>query len=230
VIRETSDLPPACGSHGLQTGVIRRAFRMAVTPGHEPEYIRRHQPIWPDLEATLLAYGVRTLRNGERPYDVIGQARRIVLAAIEKHSPQIVAIEEPLMLPTKRAALMSVIAQELRGRAEELNLEVVEMSPHAIREAVVGNARATKIDVAEALVRMGFDQLKSLVPKRPARAALGLRPRDKYWLHMFDALALAVASTADPRRSESTEVTTSSSASITNLSEPGAESMKPADH
>ena len=42
------------------TGVIRRAFRMAVTPGHESEYIRRHQPIWPELEATLLAHGVRT--------------------------------------------------------------------------------------------------------------------------------------------------------------------------
>ena len=60
VIRETSDLPPEGGSRALQTGVIRRAFRMAVTPGRETEYIRRHQPIWPDLEATLLAYGVRT--------------------------------------------------------------------------------------------------------------------------------------------------------------------------
>ena len=42
---------------------------------------------------TLLAYGVRTLRNGEKPYDLIGQARRIVLSMIEKHAPQIVAIE-----------------------------------------------------------------------------------------------------------------------------------------
>jgi len=141
----------------------------------------------------LLAYGVRTLRNGTRPYDVIGQARRIVLAAIEKHAPQTVAIEEPLMLPTKRAAILSVTAQELRGRAEEIGLEVVELSPAAIREKVVGNSRATKIDVAEALVAGDFVQLKGLVPRRPARAALGLRPRDKYWLHMFDALALAVA-------------------------------------
>ena len=29
------------------------------------------------------------------------------------------------------------------------------------------------------------------VVKRPARPALGLRPRDKYWLHVFDALAIA---------------------------------------
>ncbi len=141
----------------------------------------------------LVAYGVRTLRNGTRPYDVIGQARRIVLAEVEKHGPQIVAIEEPLMLPTKRAALMSVIAQELRARAEELSLQVIELSPATIRERVVENPRATKIDVAEALVRDEFPQLRSLVPRRSARAALGLRPRDKYWLHMFDALALTVA-------------------------------------
>jgi len=141
----------------------------------------------------LLYFGVRTLRNGTRPYDVIGQARRIVLAVIEQQAPDIVAIEEPLLLPTKRAALMSVIAQELRARAEELSLKVVELPPSTIREHVTGNTRGTKIDVAEALVRQGFDQLQSLVPKRPARSALGLRPRDRYWLHMFDALGLAAA-------------------------------------
>jgi L-rhamnose mutarotase len=60
VIGEASGLPPEGGSQALETGVIRRAFCMTVTPGREAEYIRRHQPIWPDLEATLLAYGVRT--------------------------------------------------------------------------------------------------------------------------------------------------------------------------
>lgn len=141
----------------------------------------------------LLLYAVRTLRNGTRPHDVIGQARRGILAEIEKFSPDIVALEEPLMLPTKRAALMSVISQEMRARAEELGLAVVELSPSAVRQAVVGNPRATKIEVAETLAANGFDQLRELIPKRPKRAALGLRPRDKYWLHTFDALAVAVA-------------------------------------
>ena len=141
----------------------------------------------------LLAYGVRTLRNGARPYDVIGQARRVVLQVVARHSPHIVAIEEPLMLPTKRAALMSVIADELGSRSRELGLKVVRLRPDQIRQRSVGNPRATKIEVAEALVGNGFDQLRPFVPRRPARAALGLRPRDKYWLHMFDALAAAVA-------------------------------------
>ena len=33
---------------------------MAVHPGHEAEYERRHQPIWAELERTLLSHGVRT--------------------------------------------------------------------------------------------------------------------------------------------------------------------------
>ena len=33
---------------------------MAVHAGQEAEYERRHQPIWEELERTLLAHGVRT--------------------------------------------------------------------------------------------------------------------------------------------------------------------------
>ena len=40
--------------------MIRKAFRMSVHPGHEAEYARRHQPIWPELEQTLLRHGVRS--------------------------------------------------------------------------------------------------------------------------------------------------------------------------
>lgn len=141
----------------------------------------------------LLSYGVRTLRNGTRPHDVIGQARRHVLAEIARHAPEIVAIEEPFKLPTKRAHLLNVIDEELRARAVELGLEVVALSPEEIRRRVTGNSRATKIEVAEHLVRNGLEQLAPLIPKRPARSALGMRPKDKYWLHMFDALAMALA-------------------------------------
>ena len=33
---------------------------MSVHAGCEAEYVRRHQPIWPELEAVLLAHGVKT--------------------------------------------------------------------------------------------------------------------------------------------------------------------------
>ena len=39
---------------------IRKAFRLSVHRGQEAEYERRHRPIWPELEQTLLGHGVRT--------------------------------------------------------------------------------------------------------------------------------------------------------------------------
>jgi L-rhamnose mutarotase len=40
--------------------MLRKAFRMSVYPGREEEYERRHRPIWPELERTLLEHGVRS--------------------------------------------------------------------------------------------------------------------------------------------------------------------------
>jgi L-rhamnose mutarotase len=40
--------------------VIRKAFKMSVHEDRHEEYARRHNPIWKDLEDTLLAHGVRS--------------------------------------------------------------------------------------------------------------------------------------------------------------------------
>lgn len=39
---------------------MRIAFKMSVHPGDEAEYKKRHNPIWPELEKTLLAHGVKS--------------------------------------------------------------------------------------------------------------------------------------------------------------------------
>ena len=39
---------------------MRIAFRMKVNAGHEAAYVDRHNPIWPELEETLVAHGVES--------------------------------------------------------------------------------------------------------------------------------------------------------------------------
>jgi len=39
--------------------MIRRAFLMKLKPGCREEYRRRHNPIWPELQAVLKEHGVR---------------------------------------------------------------------------------------------------------------------------------------------------------------------------
>lgn len=141
----------------------------------------------------LLAYGVHELKNGERPYDVIGQARRVVFRYIEQHGPQVVAIEKPYLIATPRGAVLTTLAQELHERAKELGLEVVELSPEEVRRAVVGREKATKYEVAQTLAAERFPELRKLVPQKPKNPALWLTSRERYWLHAFDALAIATA-------------------------------------
>ncbi len=38
--------------------MLRKAFLMSVHPGCEAQYVQRHNPIWPELEATLKEHGV----------------------------------------------------------------------------------------------------------------------------------------------------------------------------
>ena len=40
--------------------MLRKAFRMSVNTDRHDEYTRRHNPIWRELEDTLLAHGVQT--------------------------------------------------------------------------------------------------------------------------------------------------------------------------
>ena len=90
-----------------------------------------------------------------------------------------------------------MIAQELHARSRELGLTVREISPHEVRRIVVGNPYAKKLEVAQALARQ-FPEIRPRLPAAAPHRVLGYRPRDKYWLHMFDALAVATAIDREP--------------------------------
>ena len=138
-------------------------------------------------------FGVRKLRDGARPHDAVDQAKQFVLAAIEEHQPQVVAIEQPFKLPTRRSYLLDAIADELRARAPELGLKVVRLAPGEIRRRVTGDPRATRVQVAEHLARSGLDEVSTLITSRAAGPTPGDRPREAYWLPMSGALAIALA-------------------------------------
>jgi L-rhamnose mutarotase len=39
--------------------MVRKAFLMTLKPGHQDEYERRRNPIWPELQEVLKSHGVR---------------------------------------------------------------------------------------------------------------------------------------------------------------------------
>ena len=70
---------------------------------------------------------------------------------------------------------------------------MVEISAREVRRRLLGNPYAKKIEVAEKIVGVGFEELRVKLPKGAPHPVLGYKPKDRYWLHMFDAIAVALA-------------------------------------
>jgi L-rhamnose mutarotase len=64
----------------------RMAFRMNIKPGSEPEYLRRHEQIWPEMLEALRAAGFRNYsihRDGTTLFAIFESENvRATLAAI----------------------------------------------------------------------------------------------------------------------------------------------------
>ena len=66
----TADPPRGCCAGIRALGGFRwfaKPFAWRCTPTRASEYERRHQPIWPELEATLIEHGVDDLLNFRDP-------------------------------------------------------------------------------------------------------------------------------------------------------------------
>ncbi|EJV7213374.1 L-rhamnose mutarotase [Escherichia coli] len=60
--------------------MIRKAFVMQVNPDAHEEYQRRHNPIWPELEAVLKSHGAHN-------YAIyLDKARNLLFATVEINS------------------------------------------------------------------------------------------------------------------------------------------------
>ncbi|AWK06323.1 L-rhamnose mutarotase [Flavobacterium crocinum] len=59
---------------------IRNAFKMKLKPGFEAEYKKRHDEIWPELQALLSETGIQD-------YSIFLDEETLILFAVQKISP-----------------------------------------------------------------------------------------------------------------------------------------------
>lgn len=129
----------------------------------------------------LLDYRVKTFRNGRKVKDLLIQASICMRSLMEQYRPDIVVIEKPFFAKTKRSALLVFLVQELRRRALLRGADLRLVSPLEVRAKLVGNAKATKRDVALKVIDH-FPELREHFHPRD-------HWRERYWGHVFDAVA-----------------------------------------
>lgn len=135
-----------------------------------------------DLE--LLYFGVKSIRWRQSPQSVLGEANKIVIDLIEKYQPAVLAIEKTFMIH-KSAALLNVVADEIKATARQHDLIVREYTPTDVRKRICQTGKATKRRAAEVVVSR-YPELARFFHQRTKWEEL-------YYANMFDAVAVGLA-------------------------------------
>lgn len=133
----------------------------------------------------LVDYRVVTFRSAKSARELLNQADKRMKELLADYEPSLVVIEKPFFSKTRRSALLVFLVQELRARVLAGNLRLVELSPIRVREVLLKNPRATKRDIA-GLVASRYPQLTQYL-------SFESHWKEKYWSHVFDAVALGLA-------------------------------------
>ncbi len=144
----------------------------------------------------LLYYAVKELRRMRPAYQLLRAARDVVTDLIERYQPDIVAYEEIFYVQQTASRLLQSEQREIRRVGLSAKLRVFGYSPLYVRQTLCGDPYATKQMVADLLIRR-FPELAGYRHGHSWRS-------ERYWLNMFDALAIAVVAGRESERSSET--------------------------
>ncbi len=135
----------------------------------------------------LVHYGVKTIRQMNSPHDKLREGRKIILKLIDDFRPQVLVVEKTFFANNRNSALLNVFADEIKGVGKRKGLRVQSLATNTVRKIICGNGAASKDDVAIA-VAARFPELRPFLTS-------DRRWKERYHRNMFDAVALALAST-----------------------------------
>jgi crossover junction endodeoxyribonuclease RuvC len=132
----------------------------------------------------LVYQGVRTIRRGGSPHDILARGRKVVLQVVRDFRPHVLAVEKTFFARNRNAALLNVLGDEICAVGRRQGLRVLAFGPSTIKKGICGNGHATKREVARAVVAR-YPELKVYLSQ-------DRKWKERYHANMFDAVALAL--------------------------------------
>lgn len=139
--------------------------------------------------SSLLYYGVKVLRQGKLPHRVLRSGVKIVEKLIDDYEPQVLALEKTFYAGSKRSSILHVFCKELKAVAKERDIKFFEYPPTMVRKIVCGDGWARKRETARVVANQ-FPELREYLVEAKWYSE---RQRERYWMNLFDAVAVALA-------------------------------------
>ncbi len=133
----------------------------------------------------LIYHGVKTLHQGGTPRDHLDGGRRTVLRLIRDFRPAVLVVEKAFLSASRNAALLNVLVDEIRAVARQHGIAVLGLATSTVKKRVTGDGRATKQQVARAVV--------ARYPELRVYLGQNRQWKERYHGNMFDAVAVALA-------------------------------------
>jgi len=132
----------------------------------------------------LIYYGVKTFKSRRSAHEILNEGRKIILRLIRDFKPNILVFEKAFFLNNRSAALLNTFVDEIEAIGKRKKLKVLGYAPSTVKKAICGYGRASKKEVAKAIV-LKYPELKVYVTQDRAW-------KEEYHQNMFDAVALGM--------------------------------------
>jgi Holliday junction resolvasome RuvABC endonuclease subunit len=138
----------------------------------------------------LLTSGVLGLRRIPKE-DRLDTARKNVSAWLRTHQPDVVVVEKTYRHPVPWLDQLHRLSRSARNLASRQRAAFATYSPQSVRATVAGNGKAKKSETAVAVAHR--------YPSLRVYLTQDRRWKERYWLNMFDAIALALHHQSETR-------------------------------
>lgn len=134
----------------------------------------------------LLFHGVQVIRGCKSPQETLKEGRKTILRLIKDFRPQVLVVEKSYFANNKNRyfSLLNVFVDEIRAIGKRKGLKVISYAPSTIKKAICANGRASKQEVARAVISR-FPELKVYLTQDRAW-------KERYHQNMFDAVAVGM--------------------------------------
>lgn len=123
------------------------------------------------------------------PAEVRRNIERILERWIHRYQPEVVVIEKLHFFQSRRSRLLTQMVKEIKVCCKCNGVAVKEFAPMAVRKMICKDSRPTRLNVARVIATEHYRWLHRYYEKEAAKGWW----RQRYWLSMFDAIALGLA-------------------------------------
>jgi crossover junction endodeoxyribonuclease RuvC len=133
---------------------------------------------------SLVYHEVATIPRKKTPHETLREGRKAILRLVNDFRPQVLAVEKTFFANNRNAVLLNVFADEIQAIGKRKGLKVVGYAPNTVKKYICGNGRASKEEVARAVIAR-YPELKVYLTQ-------DRKWKEAYHHNMFDAVALGI--------------------------------------